>query len=223
MKTFTKIITASISMVAAFALTAQGQNLLSDPNFASGTGVAGGFGGWTPFNGANFSTNYTYGGGSFYSMENSGPGGYSVPGAYQYVAATAGTTYLLTGYAYIPTALASASDQGFLQITFVNSAFANLGTVQTSPGNALVSTPIMNNSSPTGTWVELSALATAPVGTAYAEPFTLVLDADAPTTVYFADLSLTAVPEPSTLALAGMGLAMGLFVMRRRLASQKAV
>jgi hypothetical protein len=221
MKTFSKIITASVSIVAALALSAQGQNLLSDPNFASGTAVASGIGGWSTFNGAAFSTTYTFGPTTF-SMKDSGPGGYTVPGSFQYVAATAGTTYLLTGYAFIPTALASASDQGFLQITFVNSTFGNLGTVQTSPGNALVSTPIISNTSSTGTWIQLSATATAPVGTAYAEPFTLVLDADAPTAVYFDDLSLTVVPEPSTLALAGLGLATGLFFIRRRMASEKA-
>ncbi len=217
MKTSLKIIIASVSLVAAIALNTQGQNLLSDPNFNSGTVVASGMGGWSTFNGAAFSTNYTFGPTTL-SMEDSGPGGYTVPGSFQYVAATAGTTYLLTGYAFIPIALSSSADQGFLQITFVNSALANLGTVQTSPGNALVSTPIMSNTSPTGTWVQLSALATAPAGTAYAEPFTLVLDADARTTVYFDEMSLTVVPEPSTWALAGLGLATGLFFVRRRMA-----
>ena len=49
---------------AALALTVstgQAQNLLSDPDFASGVPVAGGMGGWTTFNGAAFSTTYTLG------------------------------------------------------------------------------------------------------------------------------------------------------------------
>jgi hypothetical protein len=211
MKTCIKIVGISIATSVAFAAQA---NLLSDPGFESGTVVPSGMGGWATFNGAAFSTAYARTGA--YSMVDSGPGGYHVPGSFQYDPATPGVSYLLTGYAFIPTALSSASDQGFLQITFVDSTTTqDLGTVQTSPGHALVSTPIVNNSSPTGTWIFMSEIATAPANTAYAEPFTLVLDADAPTTVYFDDLSLTVVPEPSTLALMGVGL-IAPFILRRR-------
>jgi PEP-CTERM motif len=217
MKTPLNVIGGSIVIVTALALTAltaQGQNLLSDPNFASGTVVPSGMGGWATFNGAQFSTAFTFGPTTF-SMEDSGGGGFSVPGSFQYVAAQPGVSYLLTGYAYIPTALPGGTSEGFLQITFVDSTTTqNLGTVQTSPGNALVSN-VVNSSSPTGTWIQLSEVATAPAGTAYAEPFTLVLDQN-PTTVYFDDLSLTVVPEPSSFALAGLGLAAMLFVVRRR-------
>jgi hypothetical protein len=217
MKTLTKVAGTCFGIAAMLALTAlntQG-NLLSDPNFASGTVVPSGMGGWATFNGAAFSTTYTLGP-TTYSMEDSGPSPYHVPGSFQYVPATAGVSYLLTGYMYVPTALATASDEGFLQITFVDSTTTvNLGTVQTSPGTALVSSPVANNSSPTGTWIFTSEIATAPAGTAYAEPFTLVLDADAPTTVYFDELSLTVVPEPSSIALLGIGMA-GLFYFVRR-------
>ena len=212
MKTTLKIKTAAVlacmgMFTMAIVQSGSAANLLSDPNFASGTAVPSGMGGWATFNGAAFSSNFTLGPTTF-SMEDSGPGGYHVPGSFQYVAATPGVSYLFTGYAYIPTALASSADQGFLQITFVDSTTTqNLGTVQTSPGNALVSSPVINNASATGTWIEMSEIATAPANTAYAEPFTLVLDADAPTTVYFDDLSLTVVPEPATLSLCALGLA----------------
>jgi hypothetical protein len=198
----------------AIAQSGSAQNLLADPNFASGTVVPSGMGGWATFNGAAFSSNYTLGPTTF-SMENSGGGGYSVPGAFQYVAATPGASYELTGFAYIPTALTGASE-GFLQVTFVDSTTTqNLGTVQTSPGNALVSTPVINNSSATGTWIELSEIATAPAGTAYIEPFTLVLDAT-PTTVYFDELTLTQVPEPATLSLCALGGLAGFAGLRLR-------
>src|SRR5271156_3279391 len=131
-------------LAAALTLTvstSQAQNLLSDPDFASGAPVANGFGGWTTFNGATFSQNFAFGPTTF-SLEDSGGGGYSVPGSFQYDSATPGASYLLTGYAYIPTALTGASE-GFLQVTFVDSSLDNLGTVQTSPGNALLSTPLV--------------------------------------------------------------------------------
>ncbi|HTV61697.1 MAG TPA: PEP-CTERM sorting domain-containing protein [Verrucomicrobiae bacterium] len=214
MKLLRQIGAVSIGMGAMLAINAQAQNLLSDPDFASGAFVANGSGGWTGFGNSSFSTAYTYGP-TTYSMELSGPGGYTVPGTYQYVAATPGASYLLTGYAYVPIALADTSDQGFLQLTFDSSSYANLGTVQTSPGNALASTPVITSTSPTGEWIYTSEIATAPADTAYAEPFTLVLDADAPTTVYFDDLSLTEVPEPTALCLAGLGL-VGMLGLRRR-------
>jgi hypothetical protein len=216
-----KNLSESLAVCAAAAMaaltvapsTTQAQNLLADPDFASGASVAAGVGGWTTFNGAAFSTDFTLGPTS-YSMKDAGTGGYTVPGSYQYVAATPGASYLLTGYAYIPSALTGASE-GFLQVTFVDSTKAdNLGTVQTSPGNALASTPIISSSSPTGTWIEMSEIATAPANTAYIEPFTLVLDAN-PTTVYFDQLSLTQVPEPSSVALVGFGL-LGVWRSRRR-------
>jgi PEP-CTERM motif len=205
--------TCVVTMLVFGSSAARAQNLLSDPGFESGTAVAGGIGGWTTYNGAAFSTTFANSG--TYSMRDSGGGGYSVPGSYQYDAATAGATYLLTGWAYAPTAL-TGSSEGFLQVTFVDSTKAiNLGTVQTSPGNALLSTPIIDSSSATGTWIELSVLATAPANTAYIEPFTEVLDANA-TTVYFDDLTLTQVPEPSSLALVSMGLVSSFFYIRRR-------
>ena len=168
-------------------------NLLVDPDFASGTVYPSGIGGWGTFNGAAFSTDYTYGP-TTYSMEDSGGGGYSVPGSYQIVPATPGTAYLLTGYAYIPTALTGASE-GFLQATFFDNSGDNLGTVQTSPGNALLSTPVIDSSSPTGTWIELSEIVTAPADTATIQAFTLVLDAS-PTVVYFDELSLIQLATP---------------------------
>jgi hypothetical protein len=214
MKTSIKVVSICIATVAAFTFTAQGQNLLSDPGFESGTVVPSGMGGWATFNGAHFSTAFADTGS--FSMDNAGGGNFSVPGAFQYVAAQPGVSYLLTGFAFVPTTLPGGTSEGFLQMTFVDSTTTvNLGTVQTSPGNALVSTPVVNNASPTGTWIPLSLIATAPAGTAYAEPFTLVLDQN-PTTVYFDNLSLTVVPEPSTLALLGVGLVAPFFVRRRK-------
>lgn len=214
MKTRPNFVVAAVCVTALSfgSLSLEAQNLLTDPSFESGGGAGSG---WTTFNGAAYSQNFARTG--TWSMENSGPGGYTVPGAFQTLPSSAGLEYDLSGFGLIPTAL-TGSSSGFLQITFFsgpNGTGSNLGTVQTSPGNALLSNEI-NSSSPTGTWISLNTgTATAPAGAESLQVFTLVLDANA-TTVYFDDLSLVqVVPEPSSLALAGLG-ALGLFGMLRR-------
>jgi PEP-CTERM motif len=216
MKMFPKAITGAIAMAAALALTGSNAqaNLLSDPGFESGTPVPSGVGGWGIFNGAAFSTAQANTG--IYSMLDSGPGGYTVPGSYQFLPSSAGLSYYLTGYGDATAPLTGAS-QGFLQITFFSGADgtgSNLGTVATSPGNAQPSNPI-TSTSPTGTWLPLNETVTAPAGTASIAVYTLVLDANA-TSVAFDDLNLVQVPEPSTPALLGMGLALPLYLIRRR-------
>src|SRR5439155_15174815 len=85
-----------------------------------------------------------------------------------------------------------------------NGTGTNLGTVETSPGNALVGNKI-DSSSPTGVWIPLTVTATAPAGAQSVQAFDLVLDATA-INVYFDDHDLEVVPEPSSIALALTGL-----------------
>lgn len=220
---------AGVACAAAFTLamaqTSRAQNLLNDPYFASGTFVSGGVGGWSPFNPPQsiFSTAYTFGP-TTYSMELVGYGGYSVPGAYQTLPTAAGDEYDLTGFSYAATAPPAGTDFGILQITFFsgpNAGGNNLGTIDvsngntpTGAGNAQVSNQI-NSSSPAGTWISMdTGIAEAPAGAESLAVYALVIDQNA-TTVYFDDLSLTAVPEPTTLSLAGLGL-LGLLGIRVR-------
>jgi PEP-CTERM motif len=212
----------AICAAAVFALgTIQAQNLLVDPGFESGTAVPSGIGGWAPVNGAAFSTTVARTGTE--SMFDNGPGGgFSVPLSFQYVSATAGSQYDLTGFGLFTTAPAADStgnSYGALQITFwsgANGTGSNLGTVQTTPGNALVSNKI-NSTSPTGQWIALdTGIVTAPAGAQSAEAFTIVVN-NLPVSAYFDDISLVqVVPEPSTLVLAGMALGIPFYFIRRR-------
>ncbi|HEX4266117.1 MAG TPA: PEP-CTERM sorting domain-containing protein [Verrucomicrobiae bacterium] len=193
-------------------ISAQAQGLLTDAGFESG-GVSTA---WGTFNGAAFSQTFAHTG--TWSMEDNGHGGFGVPGSFEIFAASAGSAYDLTGFGFTPTAPGTGTTFGALQITFfsgANGTGSNLGTVETSAGNAKVSNQI-NTGSATGVWTALdTGIATAPVGTQSMEIFTIVVDQN-PADVYFDDLTLVQVPEPSCLALAGLGLAGLLAVQRRR-------
>jgi MYXO-CTERM domain-containing protein len=187
------------------------QNLLSDPGFESGgTGTS-----WSIFNGGAFSQTFAHTG--TWSMNDDGHGGFGVPGSFETLPTSAGLSYDLTGFGLTPSAPGAGTTFGALQITFFsgpNGSGSNLGTVQTSPGNALVSNQI-NASSPTSLWIPLdTGIATAPVGSQSLEVFTIVVDQN-PANVYFDDLSLVQVPEPSSFAFAGLA-ALGLFAARRQ-------
>jgi hypothetical protein len=205
MKTRPNIV-AAVTCVAAlsFGLSAKAQNLLTDPGFESG-GVSSP---WNTFNGAAFSQDFAQTGS--WSMLNNGPGGFTVPGAFQILPTTAGAEYDLTGFGLTPTAPGAGSSFGILQITFfsgVNGTGGNLGTIDVSNGNTPTGagnaqgSQQINSASQTGVWIPLdTGIAQAPTGSQSLEVFTLVVDQN-PTKVYFDNLDLTQVPEPSTFAL----------------------
>ncbi len=210
------------SLAAVFSLFGcclQAQNLLSDPSFESG-GVGSI---WTTFNGASFSTSYARTG--VWSMECNGPGGFTVPGAFQVLPTAPGDEYDLTGYGLAPTAPGTGVSFGIVQITFFsgpNASGSNLGTIDvsngdtpTGAGNDQTSSEI-TSSSPLGVWIPLdTGIAEAPAGAESVVVYLLVLDQN-PTTVFFDNLSLVqVVPEPSALAFLGLG-ALGLLARRRQ-------
>lgn len=212
MKIRSNIVGVAVCAVALSAGTSlHAQGLLTDAGFESG-GVGSA---WSGFNGGAFSQTVAHFG--TWSFEDNGHGGFGVPGSFQTLAATAGFSYELTGFGYTPTTPGGGNTFGALQITFfsgANGTGSNLGTVQTSPGNALVSNPI-NASSATGVWTALdTGIATAPAGAQSMQVFTIVVDQN-PADVFFDDLSLTQVPEPSAFALSGLA-ALGLFTTLRR-------
>ena len=192
----------ALGMAAALNSNAN-PDLLFDPGFESGTPVAGAIGGWETLVDATFSQGYAHSGA--WSMENYYTGGFHGV-TLQGVPATPGADYMLTGWGFTPNALTSSSF-GFLILFFTD---VNDHLI----GQYLTSTPL-SNVSPVNTWIQLSVNGIAPANatSVYAET-TLVMPGPG-NTVYFDDLSLTMVPEPSALAVLSAGLGLGLLGRRR--------
>jgi hypothetical protein len=209
--------------LGAVAMSTQAQNLLVDPSAESQISTpnpATGYGqGWSFFNGATFSSAQAESGS--WSIAEQGRGGYSVPGTYQQFAATAGQQFTMSGFG-LTTAALTGGDFGLLQITYfsgANGTGSNLGTVETSPGNADGSAVQINGTSALNTWIPMSVTATAPTGSQSMQAFAITIDPVAMTApIYFDNMTLTATaaPEPSTLALAGLGSLGMLSLLRRR-------
>jgi hypothetical protein len=114
------------------------------------------------------------------------------------------------------TALTGQAKPVYIQLDFLNAAGADIGTVQTSPGNALA---VQYGAPSLNTWYTATVTATAPAGAAYVAPYLAMMDSGAQTsaeTIYWDNANMTLVPEPSTLALLGMGLSIPFYFFRRR-------
>jgi hypothetical protein len=225
MKPTLKSIGAASFIVASLGLgtiTAPAAGLLSDSGFESGTPVPSGIGGWGIFNGAAFSQVVAHNG--LWSMADFTPSG-NVPGSFQFLAATPGSQWDLTGFG-LTTGLPPQSAGpvfGLIQLTFFsgpNGTGTDLGTVETSPGNAKGSGQI-TAASPINTWIPLdTGIATAPAGAQSIGAYSIFVNftslTTAPLGAYFDDLTLTQVPEPSSLAILGLGLVVAGCGLRRQ-------
>jgi hypothetical protein len=202
--------------------TSQAQNLLADPGFELGltapnpnpNGVAG----WANFGGTAFlTTPLAHSGTAVLDTPDNG-GGYSVPGTYQDFAASPGETFTFSGWVYTPNVLlVNANDFAILQLSFFTGAPPNNYAGGTGVGSAVgvnIGQPIGGGAValPQGVWTYASVTATAGAGTQSMGAYILDINADANADFYFDDMSLTAVPEPTTLALVGLG---GLSLFRR--------
>lgn len=238
MKTLLKTIggAACIAALSAFAPSighAQG-NLLIDPDFSTPITISPPIGpstigaGWASLNGSGTGTSQgisSYAGNPAYLVTMGAGDAADFTGPYQAVGAgvngvtiTAGQTYTAT-VSFLTTSGFGASRSNwsgdptvgaYLQLEF-NSDTAGLPQVG--------STSSINNTGAgilTDTWHTQSVSAVAPAGATVAEVYLAFMEdgtQTSPEDLYFANASLTTVPEPASLALFGLGLS---FILVRR-------
>ena len=132
-------------------------------------------------------------------------------GASQIIAASPGQSWTLNGFAMDPSGDSmKGTSFGEIQVVFkdsLNNTLATFSSINATAG------------SPTDVWMPLTASGVAPAGTADATIYTLHLSSPANYggSIYFDDLSVVVVPEPSSVVLALTGL-LGLvaFAKKRR-------
>jgi PEP-CTERM motif len=223
MKMFPQAIAGAMGITAALAFSVsstQAQNLLVDPGFELGISTPNPItqatvgDGWALF-GGSFSTAYPEAGSS--SMVIGGNAGWSGVGAYQVISAgvTPGLTYDLSGDYHA----APGSDTGLnlansplVQLGFLDASFNTIGS---NVGSLQTGTPAFDQSGNSAPWSTASVTDTAPAGAVYAVAYFMIV-AGPGDNIYVDNTSLTAVPEPATIALLGMGLAFPLYLIRRR-------
>jgi PEP-CTERM motif len=204
-------ITLCLACLAALTLVTANTsmaNLLTDPG-AEGqvtSPTLDGYNGWSLFNGAAFDNTQAHSG--QWSIALNG-GAWSVPGAYQQFAASAGQQFTLSGYGMVTNVLQDIGNPGFpwvgLQISYFNGLGIDIGTVETG-GVGAYATPAskIEVGEPTG-WTFLTVTATAPAGAASVQVFGINLNGGGDAG-WVDDLDLVLVPEPSTIALALTGM-----------------
>jgi len=240
MKMFSKFFGSSAAVAAALALGAsnsQAAPAIVNPGFESATGftanpigLSGENQGWATFGSSRSDMSASVDfpqSGSFSLLAVNGVGNnWNPQGAYQIVSGvTPGQTYTFSSYFLTDTGTTYGTPVA-LQLGFGNfsgTSFVDLGSVEAGAGNN-VNWGFGDNGSTHGaiasldTWVQGSVSATAPAGATDAVMYLFFMDNGQTTTenVYFDTTTLTSAPEPSTLALLGMGLAAPFFLRRRK-------
>jgi hypothetical protein len=191
------LIISLVLAIRASSIFAQG--VISDPGFESGTFVTGGTGGWDSLSGSPvFSQDYARTG--TWSVKSSLGIGPSICLVHQWVTVQPGSQYQLTGWGLTSARLATTAE-GYITFSFGDANHVHI--VQGYRSANITSGSLLN------TWLSLSATAAAPANAAYAD---IVAGVASPVqtfgnnSVYFDDVNIIAVPEPSTLGIIATGL-----------------
>jgi hypothetical protein len=181
-------------------------NVLQNPGFETDAmlgqaplpGIATGwdqlFNGASTVSAPNFPTHSGIG-----SLQLPGPGGFSVPGAYQSFPASPGDTWDLQGYMLTQTALPAGATFGLLKIVFGDGvgdlvpASILIGQNGPAANPGIEALPQLNSTSAVNTWQFTEAKGVAPAGTTVVRLFALMVD-QAAGTGYFDDLVGSVVP-----------------------------
>jgi hypothetical protein len=228
----TKTIGGIVGIAAALALNVQAQNLLVNGDFENaggftanpigvptGTGISGG---WACFSANTLQSNMhaspsspesgTY---ALLSDQTAVPPnwGWAGEGAYQIVPITpvAGNNVNYTVWTLTDNGVSQGMAQSGMSFNFYDAAGVNLG----GGGSQWMGwvAPLAD-----GVWYQMSATAQAPANAAYVCVYAMQASYTGGNDllVYFDNAVLEVTPEPSTMALLGMGLAIPFYFIRRK-------
>ncbi len=226
MKLLGRIGVASTGIAGFLAMNAQGQNLLVNGDFENSAGFTPNpitsstvNDGWATFGLASQSSAEAESGNYSLLVQNVSGNDYDPQGAYEIINDIApGLQYILSTYFLTDTGTTYGTPVD-IQLNFGYFSTPNTFTVLGTSNWGFGSPTSTSGSIPTeDTWYQGTVSGTAPVGTVDAEVYLFFMD-DAQTTtenVYFDNATLEAVPEPSTLAVLGLGLAVPALFRRRK-------
>ena len=168
-------------------------NLLAYGDFEPGSTI-----GWATFGTASNAVAHD----GSYSLELSAPGGFHVPTAFQTIPASPGEEFNLSGYMYTPSPLPADATFGLFKIIFKDQFGNDLEPASVSIGQASAdpsfpggeSLPMLNYTSPVGSWVFSEVQAVAPSNTVSVSFFVINIDESA-NTMYFDSIEAVEVAE----------------------------
>jgi len=135
------------------------------------------------------------------SLQLPGVGGFFVPGASQTFAASPGQIWDFQGYMLTPGTLPADATFGLLKIVWSDgtsdlpASTVNIGSAVGGANPGIESTPFLNSTSATNTWIFTQAQGVAPSGTTQVKVFALMIDQSAGTG-YFDDLQASYLTNP---------------------------